>query len=172
MKRWYVVQVYAGFEETIKTDLEKQIKEGNLEALFGEVLVPSAKMKPQFSSDEPEDQQLFPGYVLVEAEIVPESFRLVTSHPRVLRFLGGKEPIPLRKKEIERVLSQVRGEVKVATEREEFTVGTEVEITDGPFAGFVGIIDKVDSENEKLTVMVSIFGRMTPVELLYNQVKQ
>jgi len=172
MKRWYVVQVYAGFEETIKTDLEKQIKEHSLEQLFGEVLVPSAKMKSQFGSDEPEDQQLFPGYILVEAEIVPASFRLVTSHPRVLRFLGGKEPIPLRKKEIERVLSQVRGEVKVATEREEFTVGTEVEIKDGPFAGFVGIIDKVDGENEKLTVMVSIFGRMTPVELLYNQVKQ
>ena len=172
MKRWYVVQVYAGFEETIKTDLEKQIKEHSLEQLFGEVLVPSAKMKSQFGSDEPEDQQLFPGYILVEAEIVPASFRLVTSHPRVLRFLGGKEPTPLRKKEIERVLSQVRGEVEVATEREEFTVGTEVEITDGPFAGFVGIIDKVDSENEKLTVMVSIFGRMTPVELLYNQVKQ
>jgi len=172
MKRWYVVQVYAGFEETIKADLEKQIKEGNLEELFGEVLVPSAKVKQQFGTDEQESQQLFPGYILVEAEIVPASFRLVTSHPRVLRFLGGKEPIPLRKKEIERVLSQVRGEVKVATEREEFTVGTEVEITDGPFAGFVGIIDKVDSENEKLTVMVSIFGRMTPVELLYNQVKQ
>jgi len=136
------------------------------------VLVPSAKVKQQFGTDEQESQQLFPGYILVEAEIVPASFRLVTSHPRVLRFLGGKEPTPLRKKEIERVLSQVRGEVEVATEREEFTVGTEVEITDGPFAGFVGIIDKVDSENEKLTVMVSIFGRMTPVELLYNQVKQ
>jgi len=172
MKRWYVVQVYAGFEEAIKNDLEKQIKEGKLEEHFGEVLVPSAKMKPQFGVQESESQQLFPGYILVEAEIVPASFRLVTSHPRVLRFLGGKEPTPLRKKEIERVLSQVRGEVEVATEREEFTVGTEVEITDGPFAGFVGIIDRVDSENEKLTVMVSIFGRMTPVELLYNQVKQ
>ena len=172
MKRWYVVQVYAGFEEAIKADLEKQIKEGSLEPYFGEVLVPSVKMKSQFGADEPEDQQLFPGYILVEAEIVPASFRLVTSQPRVLRFLGGKEPTPLRKKEIERVLSQVRGEVQVATEREEFTVGTEVEIKDGPFSGFVGIIDKVDSENEKLTVMVSIFGRMTPVELLYNQVKQ
>lgn len=172
MKRWYVVQVYAGFEDAIKADLEKQIKEDKVEQYFGEVLVPSAKMKSSFGAEEPEDQQLFPGYILVEAEIVPASFRLVTSHPRVLRFLGGKEPTPLRKKEIERVLSQVRGEVQVATEREEFTVGTEVEIKDGPFAGFVGIIDKVDSENEKLTVMVSIFGRMTPVELLCNQVKQ
>ena len=172
MKRWYVVQVYAGFEETIKADLERQIKDDGLEQYIGEVLVPSAKMKKQFGSDEPEEEQLFPGYVLVEAEIVPESFRLITSHPRVLRFLGGKEPIPLRKKEIERVLSQIRGEVVVASEQVEFIIGSEVEIKDGPFAGFVGIIDKVDSENEKLTVMVSIFGRMTPVELTFSQVKQ
>jgi len=172
MKRWYVVQVYAGFEEAIKADLEKQIVDEGLEQYFGDVLVPAAKMKSQLSGDEPEDQQLFPGYILVEAEIVPQSFRLVTSHPRVLRFLGGKEPTPLRKKEIERVLSQVRGDVVVATERAEFVVGSEVEVKDGPFAGFVGIIEKVDSENEKLTVMVSIFGRMTPVELLFSQVKQ
>ena len=173
MKRWYVVQVYAGFEEAIKADLERQIKEDGLEEYFGDVLVPAAKMKSQFSgTEESEDQQLFPGYILVEAEILPASFRLVTSHPRVLRFLGGKEPSPLRKKEIERVLSQIRGEVVVTSEKAEFAVGSEVEIKEGPFAGFVGIIDKVDSENEKLTVMVSIFGRMTPVELAFNQVKQ
>ena len=172
MKRWYVVQVYAGFEDAIKADLEKQIKEGGLEEYFGEVLVPSAKMKNQFGAEDSEDQQLFPGYILVETEIVPASFRLVTSHPRVLRFLGGKEPTPLRKKEIEKVLSQVRGEVVVSTKKEEFVVGSEVEITEGAFKNFVGIIDKVDGENEKLTVMVSIFGRMTPVELLYSQVKQ
>ena len=172
MKRWYVVQVYAGFEETIKSDLERKIKEDSFEQYFGDVLVPSAKVKSQFGGDEPEDQQLFPGYILVEAEIVPQSFRLVTSHPRVLRFLGGKEPIPLRKKEVERVLSQIRGEVKVATQKAEFVMSGEVEIIDGPFSGFVGIIEKVDDENEKLTVMVSIFGRMTPVELIFSQVKQ
>lgn len=172
MKRWYVVQVYAGFEEAIKADLEKQIKDGQLEEYFGDVLVPAAKMQSQFGSEESEDQQLFPGYILVEAEIVPASFRLVTSHPRVLRFLGGKEPTPLSKKEIERVLSQVRGEVIVSSERVEFVIGSEVEIKEGPFSGFVGIIDKVDEESEKLTVMVSIFGRMTPVELTFSQVKQ
>lgn len=172
MKRWYVVQVYAGFEEAIKADLEKQIKADGLEQYFGEILVPAAKVKPQVDMEETEDQQLFPGYILVEAEIVPASFRLVTSHPRVLRFLGGKEPSPLAKKEVERIFSQVRGEVVVSAERAEFTIGSEVEIKEGPFAGFVGIIDKIDEENEKLIVMVSIFGRMTPVELLFSQVKQ
>ncbi len=172
MKRWYVVQVYAGFEEAIKADLEKQIKADGLEQYFGEILVPATKVKPQAGVEAEEDQQLFPGYVLVEAEIVPASFRLVTSHPRVLRFLGGKEPSPLAKKEVERIYSQVRGEVVVSSERAEFVIGSEVEIKEGPFASFVGIIDKVDEENEKLIVMVSIFGRMTPVELIFSQVKQ
>jgi transcriptional antiterminator NusG len=78
----------------------------------------------------------------------------------------------LSKKEIDRIVSQMKGEVVVAKDKTEFAVGQEVEIQDGPFAGFVGIIDKVDEENEKLTVMVSIFGRMTPVELGFNQVKR
>lgn len=172
MKRWYVVQVYAGYEELIKADISKRIVEKNLQDSFGEVLVPSAKIKGFFDSADAEDQQLFPGYILVEAEITPEVFRLVVGSPRVLRFLGGKEPIPLPKKEIERVLSQIKGEVLVSTERDEFVVGGEVDISEGPFSGFVGIIDRVDQESEKLTVMVSIFGRMTPVELSFSQVKR
>jgi transcriptional antiterminator NusG len=89
-----------------------------------------------------------------------------------MRFLGGKDPVPLSTKEISRIVSQIKGEIAVGVEKEEFIVGNEVEIKEGPFAGFVGIIDKVDKSNEKLTVMVSIFGRMTPVELGFNQVKQ
>ena len=89
MKRWYVVQVYAGYEEAIKLDLEKHIANEGAENLFGEVLVPSAKMKNFFDVDESKDQQLFPGYILVEvdtpvgAEMSPEALRLVTSRPRV-----------------------------------------------------------------------------------------
>ena len=84
-----------------------------------------------------------------------------------------KIQLPLSQKEIDRILSQMRGEVDCSVQkRADFVVGREVEIKEGPFAGFVGIIDKVDEENEKLTVMVSIFGRMTPVELSFNQVKR
>ena len=79
----------------------------------------------------------------------------------------------MSKKEIDRIISQIKGEVQVAvTEKVDFVVGSEVEIQDGPFAGFIGIVDKVEKESEKLTVMVSIFGRMTPVELGFNQVKR
>jgi transcriptional antiterminator NusG len=172
MKRWYVVQVYAGFEEVVKTDILKRAQEEGLADYFGDVLVPAAKLKQFFEVDAAKDTQLFPGYVLVEMEILPETMRLVTSNLRVMRFLGGKNPVPLSKKEIERVISQMKGEVAVATQKSDFSVGSEVDIKEGPFAGFVGIVDNVDDENERLTVMVSIFGRMTPVELGFNQVKR
>jgi len=173
MKRWYVLQVYAGYEEAVKADVEKHVKQEGFQESVGEVLVPSAKMKSMFeTADEAKDQQLFPGYVLIEMEMAPETFRLVTESPRVLRFLGGKSPIPLPKKDVERVMGQMKGEVIVSAEKEGFAVGGEVDIKEGPFAGFVGIIDRIDYEGEKLTVMVSIFGRMTPVELSFNQVKR
>ncbi len=172
MKRWYVVQVYAGYEAIAKADIETHIHKGGLEQLFGEILIPSAKLKQIFDATiETRDAQLFPGYLLIEMEMVPEAMRLVLSSPRILRFLGGKDPIPLSQKEIDRIISQIKGEVTVSAEKVLFVVGSEIEIKDGPFAGFVGIIDKVDQENEKLTVMVSIFGRMTPVELGFGQVK-
>lgn len=173
MKRWYVVQVYAGYESSVKADLEKRIQDENVGDLFGQILVPSAKVRQFFDVEDSQDEQLFPGYILVEMEVTQKSVRLVLSNPRVIRFLGGTDPVPLSQKEIDRIISQIKGEVKVASaEKIDFVVGAEVEIKEGPFAGFVGIIDRVDKENDRLTVMVSIFGRMTPVELGFNQVKQ
>lgn len=171
MKQWYVIQVYAGYEEIIQADLAKRIEEMGLEDLFGQILIPSAKMKQFFDAGE-QDQQLFPGYMIIEMEATPEAMRLVNSTPRVLRFLGGTAPAPLSKKEIDRIIGQIKGEVVVSVEKHHFEVGKEVEIKDGAFAGFVGIIDAIDDESEKLTVMVSIFGRMTPVELGFDQVKR
>jgi transcriptional antiterminator NusG len=170
MKRWYVAQVFAGYEERVVADIRARMKELGLQEKVGQVLVPSAKLKPLFSFDEHQDQQLFPGYVLVEAEMGPEIMRLVTGSPRVIKFLGGKEPAALNRKEVERILSQMKGEIELAPVQADFVVGSEVEIKEGPFAGFVGIIDKVDEESEKLTVMVSIFGRMTPVELSFQHI--
>ena len=171
MKRWYVVQVYAGYEEAVKSDLTKRIHDDGLEDHFGQILIPSARLKQMFETEESKDSQLFPGYVLVEMEAVPAAIKAVTSSSRVIKFLGGKEPIAISQKEIDRIIGQMKGEVAVAAKKSEFTVGSEVDITDGPFAGFVGIIEKIDDENERVTVMVSIFGRMTPVELGFNQIK-
>ncbi len=172
MKKWYVIQILAGYEKLLKADLQKRIEEKNLQDMFGEVLIPSAKAKQFFNSDDPpEDQQLFPGYMLVEMEPTPAAVRLVMTTPRVSRFLGGRDPVALSEKEVQRVLAQMRGDVIVSTEKHAFETGREVEIIEGPFAGFMGIIDTIQEDNEKLTVMVSIFGRMTPVELTFDQVK-
>jgi len=171
MKRWYVIQIYAGYEDLVKADLERRIAEKGMQDLFGQVLIPSAKVKNYLSASE-EDQQLFPGYMLIEVELNPETMRLVTSSPRVLRFLGGQQPMPLSEQEIKRIVSQVKGEVALATKKTEFVVGREVQVTEGPFAGFVGIIDRIDLSSEKLSVLVSILGRLTPVELRFDQVKQ
>ena len=172
MKRWYVVQVYAGYENAALKDIQKRIEELGLQEQFGEVLIPEAKIQNLFEP-ESEGQQLFPGYVLIEMESSPETIQAVNKCVRVMRFLGGKEPVPLSKGEVDRMLSQARGEVAVSTTKaqDKFRIGSEVEILDGPFSGFMGMVDKVDNDNEKLSVMVSIFGRMTPVELGFYQVK-
>ncbi|MGZ6250412.1 MAG: transcription termination/antitermination protein NusG [Candidatus Chromulinivorax sp.] len=172
MKRWYVLQIYAGYEEQVKADLERRIKENNHEDRLGAVLVPTAKMKQLFGAAEEKDQQLFPGYVLVEMEMSAELARFVLATPRVLRFLGGKDPMALSNKEVDRVLEKIRGGVVLAADKDDFVVDSEVTIEDGPFTGFVGFIEKVDSEAQKLIVKVSIFGRMTPVELRFDQVKK
>ena len=171
MKRWYVIQVYAGYEDQVKADLERWIEEKGLTDFFGEILIPSAQVKEFFSAQEAKDLRLFPGYILIEMEQVPEAYQLVDNTPRVLKFLGGKEPVALSKGEIDRVVKAIKGEVVVKSETPEFAMGTQVDIVGGPFAGFVGIIEEVDAESERLKVMVSIFGRMTPVELNFDQVK-
>jgi transcription termination/antitermination protein NusG len=170
-KRWYVAQVFAGYEEAAKKEVESYIKDSDNPDLFGQILVPSAKVRNMFVEEESKDQQLFPGYLLVEMISCPEAVKTITSARRILRFLGGTDPVALTSKDVERIVRQMKGEVVVKTETIEFDVGAEVDIIEGPFAGFVGIIEQVDGDGNKLTVMVTIFGRMTPGELSFSQVK-
>lgn len=171
MKQWYVLQIYSGYEDKIKADLEYRIKTSSLADRFGDILFPSAKMKQVFSIEE-ENQQLFPGYMLVQMDLSPDVMKLVLETPRVLKFLGGKNPVPLSNKDMARVFEKIEGGVVLTGDQSGLVVDGEVAITDGPFSGFVGVIEKVDPENERITVMVSIFGRMTPVELRFDQVKK
>jgi transcriptional antiterminator NusG len=173
MKRWYVVQVYTGFEDVVKTDLEKRFIEENMQDLFGQILIPAGEVASFFTVDpKAKKEKIFPGYLLIQMDMTGDTFRLVSATPRVTRFLGGESPVPLSEKEVDRIFAQITGKLAVPHEKSPFVAGNEVQISNGPFAGFVGIIDKVDEEREKLTVMVSIFGRMTPVELGFDQVKK
>jgi len=172
MKRWYVVQVYTGFEDVVKADLEKRVIEEGVEGLFGEVLVPKGDVVRYLSGGDVSKEKIFPGYLLIHMEMVGEAHRLVMMLPRVTRFLGGESPMALSDKEVERIFAQIEGGIAAVTDRSLFTEGSEVHISSGPFSGFVGIIDSVDEEHERVTVMVSIFGRLTPVELGFDQVKK
>ncbi len=172
MKRWYVIQVYTGFEDIVKRDIEKRVEEENAQDLLDEVLIPAGEIVQFFSQDGARKEKILPGYLLVHMEMVGEAYRLVASTPRVTRFLGGESPGALSEKEVQRIFSQMSGRVSLASMKESFMVGGEVGISNGPFSGFVGIVDKVDEDKERLTVMVSIFGRMTPVELGFDQVKR
>lgn len=170
MKRWYVVQVLTGTEETVAASLRARVKEIGLEDVFGRVVVPESSM-----AGLPEDEgkeKIFPGYVIVEMEMNGDSRKLVLETHRVHKFLGGNDPAPLSQKEVERIFEQISGKIKVKKEGGSFSVGTEVHIAAGPFEGFVGIIEELDEDREKMKVMVSIFGRMTAIELGFDQVKR
>lgn len=171
MKRWYVVQAYAGFEESVKTDLERRIAlEGN--DLFGEVLVPTGESTLFWGEDEAKKEKIFPGYVLIQMEMVSKAYNLVMETPKIYKFLGGENPMPLTDSEVQKIFTQISGKLQLAGNKLPFGVGNEVHIASGPFSGFGGLVDKIDEEHEKVTVMVSIFGRLTPVELDFNQIKK
>lgn len=172
MKQWYVVQVYTGYEDTVKEDLERRVVAEGAQDLFGEILIPMGEVSRGGLQEEAKKEKILPGYVLVEMEMVPEAFQLVTSVPRVAKFLGGADPMPLSEREIEQIRGQMTGKLIVTREEIAFVDGSEVTIVSGPFAGFIGIVEQVDEEREKITVMVSIFGRLTPVELGFDQVKR
>ncbi len=165
MKRWYVVQVYTGFEDIVKADLEKRFIEEDLQDLFGQILIPAGEIAAFFADTKTKKEKIFPGYLLIQMDMTGDTFRLVSSTPRVTRFLGGESPVPLSEKEVDRIFAQISGKIPVTQEKAPFAQGNEIQIARGPFAGSTGIIEKVDEEREKLTVMISIFGRMTPVEL-------
>lgn len=172
MKRWYVIQIYTGFEDIVKRDIEKRVQEETLEDLVGQILIPASEIASLFSEGESKKEKIFPGYLLVQMEMTGETFRMVSTTPRVSRFLGGERPVALSDREVERIFTQMSGQLALASDKENFISGSEIHICSGPFSGFVGIIDKVDEDKERLTVMVSIFGRMTPVELGFDQVKK
>lgn len=168
MKQWYIVQILTGSEEKVKNDLESRILESGLSENFGRILIPESA--PMGSAIEKE--KIFPGYLVVEMELVGVTKRLVLETNRISKFLGGSDPVPLSAVEVEKIFEQISGKIKLQPESNVFSVGSEVHIASGPFEGFVGIIEEIMEEREKIKVMVSIFGRMTAIELGFDQVKR
>lgn len=174
-KKWYIVQLVAGYEEKVRDEIYRRIKENNLDDQFGDILIPEVKTVGSYFNliDNNSIEQLFPGYMVVSLVPSSQNFRLVTTIFRVVKFLGGSCPVELSQIEVERILSQVSGKITVASVEEQiYNLGQEIEIIDGPFSGFSGKINFIDEQKKKLVLMISIFNRLTPIEISFNQAKK
>ena len=180
-EKWYVLKVVSGQEKKIKSYLEAEIIRHKLEKYILQVLIPSEKVyEMRAGKKRTKERNFFPGYVFVCADLSQgEIGHTISSIPGVLGFLTAnswsttKTPVPLRKAEIDRILGKV-DEMEYTEEKLEkpFIIGESVEVVEGPFKGFTGDVQKVLEERKKLNVIVKIFGRNTPIELSYMQVKK
>lgn len=171
--RWYIVHTYSGFENKIAAFIKEQAEKKGMTDKVEDVLVPTENVVSVRNGTKVEtERKFFPGYVLVKMEMTPETWHLVSSTPKVTGFLGGKKPVPMTEAEVQRILHQVKEGVEKPKSAVVYEVGEQVCVCDGPFASFTGVVEEVDAEKERLKVSVSIFGRLTPLELNYTQVKK
>lgn len=171
--KWYVVNTHTGMENKAKKSLMERIEQYGMQDKFGEVLVPTETVELiKNNVRRVQSRKCLPGYMIVEMELNTETSQLVRSTPKVSGFVGGsKMPLPISKVEAERMMQLSEGITKTVVTIE-FTEGESVRVTDGPFANFQGTIEEVKADKKKLRVLVSIFGRSTPVELDFNQVEK
>lgn len=174
-KKWYVVQAYSGYENKVKSSLEERIRQNNLENFFGEILVPKesqAAAQNAAASKRARAKNFFPGYVFVQMDLNEKTWHLVKDTPKVNGFVGGQHPTVVSDAEISAIAQQVADGAVKPKPRISFDVGENVRVIDGAFANFTGTIEEVKPEKQKIRVLVSIFGRATPVELDYGQVEK
>src|SRR3990167_6053276 len=173
--RWYVVQTTSQFENKVKETLLDRIKMAGLEACFGDILIPTEEVVEMKSGQKRKsERKFFPGYILVKMEMNDETWHLVRHVPRVLGFIGGRadKPSPISDKEVENIMSRIQDTHDKPKPKTLFEVGEVIRIAEGPFTDFVGVIEEVNYEKTKLKVSVMIFGRATPIELNFDQVRK
>ena len=173
-KKWYVLRAISGKEAKVKEYIETDVKLRGLTDKVTQVLIPTEKVVQVRNGKRiVKEKPYLSGYVLVEAELVGDIAYLLRNTPNVLGFLGGvDEPTPIRQAEINRILGTVDELQETSTDETllEYAVGEVVKVNTGPFSGFNGVIEEINTEKKRLKVMVKIFGRSTPVDLGYTQV--
>ena len=169
-KSWYVIHTYSGYENKVKANLEHRIESMGVEDQIFQVLVPmEEEIEIKNGQRQTVNKKVFPGYVLVEMVMTDESWYVVRNTPGVTSFVGsGNRPTPLHESEVKKILKQMG--VEAPKFKLQFTKGQSVRVKDGPFAEFIGTVDEVNPERNKVKVLVSIFGRETPVELDFLQI--
>ena len=170
-KRWFVIHTYSGYEERVKKNLEQRIKFMDSKDEVLQVVIPTEEeTEVRNGQRRTVTKKILPGYVLIQMRMSDQSWNIVRNTPGVTGFVGsGSKPIPLREEEVSQIMKQMAAEaprVKVG-----FRKGQSVRVTDGPFIDFVGVVDDISAGKGKLKVLLSLFGRETPVELDFLQVE-
>jgi transcriptional antiterminator NusG len=170
--KWYIVHVYSGFENKVKLSLEERISSSLHPEKFGEVVVPTEQIVELVKGKRrTSTRKFYPGYILVRMELDVETWHIVNDTAKVSGFLGGREkPTPLTDEEAQKILSRMEDGKLKPKPKYYFEPGDEIRVIDGPFTNFNGTVDQVNAEKGKIRVLVSIFGRSTPVELDFVQV--
>jgi transcription termination/antitermination protein NusG len=172
--KWYVVHTYSGFENKVKISLQERIVAAGMQDCFSDVLIPEEDVVELVSGEKKTSKRkFFPGYILVHMEMNDNTWHIVKDTPKVTGFIGGKDkPTPIPDKDVENLKTRIDEGTLKPKPKFKFEEGDHVRIIDGPFTNFDGLIDEVKPEKGKLRVIVSIFGRSTPVELDFIQVVQ
>jgi len=173
-KRWYIVHAYSNFEKKVAEAIRERAEAAGLDHLFEEILVPLEEViEMRRGRKVQSERKFYPGYVLVKMEMTDRGHHLINNTPKVTGFLGSdSKPVPITEAEASDILQQLKDGVDRPKNTIIFEVGEQVKVSEGAFASFSGQIEEVDDDRERLKVAVSIFGRLTPVELEFGQVEK
>jgi transcriptional antiterminator NusG len=171
---WYVIHTYSGYEQKVKLNLLEQFDRSESKERLGEIVIPTEEVvevrkgKKKISS-----RKFFPGYVLINVDMTQDIWYMIKDTPKVTGFLGGGgTPVPLSEEEVKLIMEQMRGESTRLKPKVLFEKGEDVRVIEGPFVNFNGTVEDVNHDKGKVKVMVSIFGRATPVELEFPQIER
>ena len=171
---WYVIHTYSGYEQKVKLSLLEQFDRSESKERLGEIVIPTEEVvevrqgKKKISS-----RKFFPGYVLINVDMTQDIWYMIKDTPKVTGFLGGgATPVPLSEEEVKLIMEQMRGESTRLKPKVLFEKGEDVRVIEGPFLNFNGTVEDVNHDKGKVKVMVSIFGRATPVELEFPQIER
>ena len=175
-KRWYVCHTYSGFENKAKKSLEEKIRLEGLQDFFGDILIPTEQVVEMVKGEKKTSKRkILPGYMLVQMEMNDRTWHLVKNTPKVTGFVGAaqnQQPPPISEAELQRLIGQISEGTTKPRPKVQFDEGDTVRVIDGPFANFNGTVEEVNPEKGRVKVLVSIFGRATPVELDFMQVEK
>jgi len=173
-KNWFVVHTYSGFEKFVAESIRQRAAEHNIEDQIGEIIIPTeGVVEIKDGKKVVSTKRSYPGYILIEMEMSDENWLIIRNTPKVTGFVGsGKKPSPLSKEEVSQIVEHMESTSEKPKPKHTFEKGEAVRIIDGPFYNFNGIVEEVNHERDTLKVMVTIFGRSTPVELEFLQVEK